>query len=45
MVLLPTGTYADPDPIITANTENFYVAGIWNTDGSVMTDVYFYCNL
>ena len=45
MVLMSTGTYADPDPIQTANTENFYVEGIWNIDGSVMTDVYFYCNL
>ena len=29
-VLMPTGTYADPDPIKTANTEKFNVAGIWN---------------
>merc|ERR1712060_507512 len=45
MTMITRGTYADPDPIQTANTENFYVEGIWSVDGSVMTDVYFYCNL
>merc|ERR1711981_1385124 len=44
-VLTPTGTFADPDPIKTANTEKFNVSGIWNVDGSVMDSVYFYCKL
>ena len=44
-VLMPTGTYADPDPIKTANTEKFNVSGIWNVDGSVLDHVEFTCKL
>ena len=45
MVLLPTGTYADPDPIKLSNTQKFYVEGVWNVDGTVLDHVEFYCNL
>ena len=44
-VELAKGTYADPDPVKTNNTQKFYVEGIWNIDGSVLDNVYFYCNL
>merc|ERR1712051_446063 len=44
-VLMPTGTYADPDPIKTANTEKFNVAGIWNIDASSLDHVEFTCKL
>ena len=45
-VLVPTGTYADPDPIKTANTEKFNVSGIWNSAvGATMDKVEFTCKL
>ena len=44
-VLMPTGTYADPDPIKTANTEKFNVSGIWNVDASTLDHVEFTCKL
>ena len=44
-VLMPTGTYADPDPIKTANTEKFNVSGIWNIDASTLDHVEFTCKL
>ena len=44
-VLMPTGTYADPDPIKTANTEKFNVSGIWNIDASTLDHVTFTCKL
>ena len=44
-VLMPTGTYADPDPIKTANTEKFNVSGIWNIDASTLDKVEFTCKL
>merc|ERR1719195_1482903 len=34
---------ADPDPIILNNRQYFNIDGIWNVDGSVMTDVLFTC--
>ena len=40
-----TSGRADPDPIKTANTESFYVTGIWNVDGTVMKDVLFTCKM
>ena len=45
MVEMAKGTFADPDPVKTNNTQKFYVEGIWNIDGSVLDHVYFYCNL
>ena len=46
LTMIARGTYADPDPIQTANTENFYVQGIWNdTTGADLHQVHFYCKL
>ena len=38
-------TYADPDPIKTANTEKFNVAGTWKADGTTLDHVLFSCKL
>ena len=44
--MLSTGTYADPDPIKTANTEKFYVQGVWLPNkGQLLDKVIFTCDL
>ena len=43
---LDRSSYADPDPIKTANTETFHVEGIWNDAiSSTLTDVVFTCDM
>lgn len=44
--MITTGTYADPDPIKTANTEKFYVNGVWLPGkGALLDKVIFTCDL
>ena len=43
---LDRSSYADPDPIQTANTETFHVEGVWNDAiSATLTDVIFTCDL